>query len=381
MKKVSVFTVLTCFLAGAAHFPCYAGNLFGKEEQPDDRSKKLAPQPSRSGGQPLPKTDKPVVDDPSKRLPAQPKQSPVGGVPPAYPKSNSSPFDPVITDPNDLDPELIDRAPADFLAASERSPQQSAEQTPTVEELVNGLHRAVPGLIVHIHMPGAAPQQLPSSSVPSSAPTPHPILPAPIPVQIPGDYGALPGVPVSHAHPLSQLTMPSPAAVPHEPPHELQSSVPSSSKEVKKFTSVSAFSYGGWSLMVPSDLRLVTHRNKVSTSVPEICSVHVFHSFDKVNDPQCRMVDEKCKPLSLDGKNDTLRIMKEYLDFYVEEEKNSEFRDLVTNLFSCLEKAVNLAEQVATFKVGINKGKKEVLFNMYIQGGPVLFCKISKEVK
>jgi hypothetical protein len=53
MKKVSVFTVLTCFLAGTANLSCcYAGNLFGKPDEPvdDGRSKGLQPKSSPPAG-------------------------------------------------------------------------------------------------------------------------------------------------------------------------------------------------------------------------------------------------------------------------------------------------------------------------------------------
>ncbi|MBY0273189.1 MAG: hypothetical protein K2X02_07315 [Alphaproteobacteria bacterium] len=53
MKKVSVFTVLTCFLAGTANLSCcYAGNLFGKPDEPvdDGRSKGIQPKSSPPAG-------------------------------------------------------------------------------------------------------------------------------------------------------------------------------------------------------------------------------------------------------------------------------------------------------------------------------------------
>lgn len=359
MKKVSVFTVLTCFLAGAAHFPCYAGNFFVKPDQPDDdRSKRVPPQPSRSGGQPLPKTDKLVVDDPSKRLVVQPKpggQPSSGGIPSAHPKPNPSPSLPPF------DPVVVEGGPHSAAALPptlEEGVVLSAEQLAALLQRGQGMD----GVLFSVRKNNSPPVPKIDSS-PSMPPSssPVPVLQAPSDPMAP----TLLGVP--HAH---QPSIPSMAPAPYEPSHGSQASVSTSSGNHGE-----TYEAGGGILFLPVEMKLFPKLDNPGqlALVPKVCALSFYNYLSELEASESK-IRAKMMLLTPDNKDDILNLIRTYLERHGR--KNAQIF-AAQKIFEGLKKAIETPnERKITFKVAPVEGKPEVYFCLEVEGGVIIFGKV-----
>ncbi|MBX9622063.1 MAG: hypothetical protein K2X28_08630 [Alphaproteobacteria bacterium] len=386
MKKVSVFTVLTCFLAGAAHFPCYAGNLFGKPEQTDDdRSKGGPSQPSKSGGQALPKTGKP--DDSSKGLPVQPKQSSSGSMPSAHPKPTPSPsvspLDPVV-DSGALELDFLAKAPVTFDPPSDLEGQHP-EGPNMVEQIADSVRKTLgPDVIVNVYLnppPPSSDQSL-SSFTPSSLPAPlfeKEDSRDPLGDSYPLAQGSSQIHSVYHhlQPPLSDTSSQIPSMHPTSYPSQghLQSPLPmsSSSTEDGKFHLVPAASHGKWVLSLPMSVKIRTEGRGKLALLPKICALYIYPYLSDVNHPDCLSLN-KSKSVSEDQKVKALVLIERYLKEYGEQFVQT---DTAAKLSECLRNAIESGNSIAAvLKVGHKPLEKKIIFSLQIPGGPVIFVKI-----
>lgn len=373
MKKVSVFTVLTCFLAGAAHFPCYAGNFFGKEEQPDDRPKRSVPQASKSGGQSLPKTDKLAADGPSRGLAAQ-QQSLIGGSTPSHqPKPLPSPAFPHLSPPvssskpdsDDLDPKLLSQAPKDFLAASEEDPAKNSSEVKKIEEDIRSVVGDIPGLVIHVHLPS----QLPLSSS---------ILPGSMPVsQVMSSSHGLPLSDDTNLPPAQQLSqIPSMHPTPYPPHGDPQPplSIPSSSRDLGEVCQVT-HPVSGWALTLPMTLKPIQILNTRGQLVrlPKVLDLCIYPALADVTHSDFKILNSR-KALEDSDKPAGFNLINSYLVYY-----GGKFGQDVTAIANCLKQAIESSNgRPVSFKICQNKVSdiKTALFMLQVEGGAVIIGKV-----
>lgn len=398
MKKVSVFTVLTCFLAGTAHFPCYAGPFMSKPVDPvDDGRSKGVPAQQPKGGPSLVKTDKAAADDPSRRLAAQPKQPSSGGIPSAHPKPKPSEpfFDPEVSDlrSGDLDPDLLSKTPSTFDPPSDSQGPSTAK--PPIDssfqlgqQIADSVREALGPNAQHVTINV---QVNPPPSDQSLSSLPPPILPAPLPEKflehshevLSGDRSSLPAQVSSQIpsmHPISyppvqgSSQIPSMQPTPYPPHGDQQTTLPilSSSKDHEDVIQVTR-PVSGWALTLPTTLKPISIPNSRGQLVrlPKVLDLSIYAALSDVTHSDFKVINSQAS-LPDSKKSMGFNLINTYLESY-----GKKFGQDTTAIANCLKQAVESSNgRPVSFKVCQNKETRTALFMLHVEGGAVIIGRV-----
>lgn len=372
MKKVSVFTVLTCFLATTANFSCYAGNFFSSDEKKSNDSKTPPVKPS----------SKPEVrKDPaaSAHPPSLPVEQKSGQDASSHSKPNPSPslppFDPVVIElrSGDLDPELLAKTPASFDDLTDQ-PTPKPLGHDQVQQLADDVRKTLGrDVIVNVYVsPSASSDQSPLSLPPST-------LPASLPEVL-----AQKSLDDSHQSPLgsddrrsspTQLRSQIPSAypTPYYPPQEhsqIPPSVPSSSSN-----HWGTYEVAEGILTLPVAMQLFPKPDAPGqvALVPKVCALSFYNYLSELDGFESKMRG-KMILLTAKNKDDILNLIKTYLERHGK--RNGQIFT-AQKIFEGLKKAIETPnERKITFKVAPVEGKAEVYFCLEAEGGVIIFGKV-----
>lgn len=352
MKKVSVFTVLTCFLAGAAHFPCYAGGLFSKEDDNNEGNKtpqvRQSSQPSRqSSGKSLGGASGSSNDS----------------IRSAHPKPPLS---------SDLDPVLVAQTPNDFYSAA--FPQQLAEGDVLSAQQVASLlqqQSGMQGVTFSVHKP-KAPLVLPvydskERGDQSNAGVSQ-LISGMQQLTLIDDHKT-----VSSVQTHSPSEIPSMFPAPQELPYGVsKSAIPVSSSSSDRGETYEA---GGGILTLPVTMRLFPKPDSAGqlAVIPKVCALS-FYDFLSGLDSFENKMRSKMILLTASNKDDILNLIRTYLEYHGK--RNGQIF-AAQKIYEGLKKAIETpSERKITFKVAPIDGKREVYFCMEVEGGVIIFGKI-----
>lgn len=344
MKKVSVFTVLTCFLAGAAHFPCYAGGIFSKDEDNNEANKtpqvRQSSQPSRqSSGKSLGGASGSSNDS---TLSAHPKPPPS----------------------SDLDPVLVAQTTNDFYAAA--FPQQLAEGDVLSAQQVASLlqqQSGMQGVTFSVHKP-KAPLVL---SIPSSKEMEGQSNPGVSQLTLIGDDKVVPS-----AHPHSSSEIPSMFPAPQELPDGVsKSAIPFSSSSSDRGETYEA----GGGFLLPRTMPLFPKPDSAGqvAVIPKVCALSFYNYLSDLDSFESKMRG-KMMLLTPSNKNDVLNLINSYL---ARHGKRNGQLFAAQKIFEGLKKAIETPSgRKITFRVAPIDGKPEAYFCLEVEGGVIIFGKI-----
>ena len=348
MKKVSVFTVLTCFLAGAAHFPCYAGGLFSKEDDNNEGNK--TPQVRQSS-------------QPSSQPSRQSSGKSLGG---ASGSSNDSirSAQPKPPPSSDLDPVFVAQTPNDFCAGIlppvKEGDVLSAEEVARLLQQQSGMQ----GVTFSVHTPKT-----------------HLVLP----VSDSKERGDQSNAGVSQltliddnkvvpsAHPHSSSGIPSMFPAPQELPYGVsKSAIPVSSSSSDRGETYEA---GGGILTLPVTMRLFPKPDSAGqlAVIPKVCALS-FYNYLSDLDPFEGKMRGKMMLLTPSNKNEVLNLINAYLERHGK--RNGQIF-AAQKIYEGLKKAIETPSgRKITFRVAPVEGKPEVYFCLEVEGGVIIFGKI-----
>jgi len=348
MKKVSVFTVLTCFLAGTANFSCYAGTGFSKMLGIDSDASNEA-DASKAVVSAPPKTAVKQNSTASTRASSQQvgQNSGQGGVPSSHPKPMPS----------------SDLAQADFYPASlppkfEEGDVLSAEQVAALLQQEGEM----PGVTFSVRKPPSvlsisAPRERQGQS---SSGTSQPTLI--------GDDKAVP--PALHS---SSSGIPSILPALQELPHGGSKpvvSVPSSSSNHGE-----TYEVGGGVLTLPVTMKLFPKLDAPGqvALVPKVCALSFYNYLSELDSSESK-IRGKMFLLTASNKDEIFGLIKTYLDRHGK--RNGQIF-AAQKIFEGLKRAIETPnERKITFRVAPVEGKPEVYFCLEVEGGVIIFGKI-----
>jgi len=383
MKKVSVCTMLMCFLAGTTHFPCYAGIFSSKEDK--DKSKgptvKQKEQQKAAADLNAPNDfdafaaksgqaesfDPMIVERPTAQQIGAYVQQVVGGqLPPGVqihihmsPQADT----PAAVVHSDVLP-LGNRPVLTQLA--EKTPEVSSV-IPPVKEQSPSPQADVPAAVVHSDVPPLGNRPVLTQPEQEKTPEASPVIP-PVKDQSPSHKAdVLAAVVPSDVPPSGNRPV---LTQPEEKTPEASSVIP----PVKDPSFQVVVENNGFVLSLPMSLNIQQKERYQLALIPNICAIYIYDALSKANHPSFLELNKQASEKDLAKIDTGIKWLAHYLRHYgVKHLKFENAMQLSQSLESTI-RSLDLA--LTNIKFGNDRNNNKMMFSIECIGGPVIFAKI-----